>query len=180
MNIFVTHADPYLSALWLDDKRRNKMLLESVQLMCTVVRVLDPNVVWPSLYKATHVNHPCAKWARASKENFRWLYKHAGALANQWGHPTTPHASAQFLIPLWDWSSDHPWKFEPQTHWVNCAGQAGADVHDAYRKCLNLKWANDKLPPTWDRGGKMPDWYIPKGHTEPVGAGPSAYSPARL
>lgn len=28
-----------------------------------------------SLYKNTHINHPCGKWVRESSGNYKWLYK---------------------------------------------------------------------------------------------------------
>lgn len=51
------------------------MILEHAQLMCTAHH-LHPNrdEEYTIPYKATHVNHPCAKWVRESKQNYQWLY----------------------------------------------------------------------------------------------------------
>ena len=43
------------------------MILESAQLLCCALPV---NI---SKYKHTHVNHPCSKWTRLSKQNYLWL-----------------------------------------------------------------------------------------------------------
>lgn len=55
------------------------MTLESAQLLSGVQHV--NGVVIPSyvakVYKLTHQNHPCAKWARESLGNYRWLCSHA-------------------------------------------------------------------------------------------------------
>lgn len=74
MNIFVTDCDPQISAQNLCDKHVGKMLIESAQLLCTVYQ---QNLV---PYKHTHINHPCAKWVRASQQNYDWLLDHAMAL----------------------------------------------------------------------------------------------------
>lgn len=76
MNIFVLDYNPHLAARYHSDRHIVKMVLETAQLLCTAHRVLDgddciaPNV----LYKSTHVNHPCAVWARDCYANYIWLY----------------------------------------------------------------------------------------------------------
>ena len=72
MNIFALDKCPMQSALWLDDIRKNKMILESAQMLSTAVRWLDPDTTLP-VYKLAYMNHPCTKWARKSRANFSWL-----------------------------------------------------------------------------------------------------------
>ena len=69
MNIFVLDKDLATCAAYHCDKHVVKMILESAQLLSTACRAsgLDQG------YKSTHLNHPCAKWARASEDNFLWL-----------------------------------------------------------------------------------------------------------
>lgn len=71
MNIFVLDEDPVKAARDLCNKHIPKMLVESVQLLCAA----HPVGVAP--YRHTHVNHPCAKWTRASIANYDWLVRHA-------------------------------------------------------------------------------------------------------
>jgi hypothetical protein len=93
MNIFALHLDPKTCAQMHVDKHVVKMILEYSQLLSTAHRVLDGQEYVDSssgrrikrwkltnsfagddlLYKATHVNHPSAIWARESKANYQWL-----------------------------------------------------------------------------------------------------------
>ena len=73
MNIFILSLDPRECAEWHVDRHVVKMILEYCQLLCTAHRVLDPYGSHDSLYKKTHVNHPCAKWVRQSLRNYMWL-----------------------------------------------------------------------------------------------------------
>lgn len=93
MNIFYLHEDPTTCAQHHVDKHVVKMILEYAQLLSTAHRVLDgkeatalsksgrKQKVWALeddrdsvLYKATHINHPSAKWARHTASNYDWLY----------------------------------------------------------------------------------------------------------
>ena len=93
MNIFFLDRDPRRCAEMHNDKHVVKMILEYAQLLSTAHRILDGvqsvgvsasgrkatrYVLQDSrdavLYKATHVNHPSAKWARDSVANYSWLY----------------------------------------------------------------------------------------------------------
>lgn len=75
MNIFVLDENPVPCAIYHADKHVVKMILEHAQLMCTAHH-LHPNEShdYEIPYKATHHNHPCAKWVRESKQNYQWLY----------------------------------------------------------------------------------------------------------
>ena len=74
MNIFFLDEDPMLAAKYHCDRHCVKMVLETAQILSTVSRQLNlfPDFTM-SLYKETHKNHPCTKWARESRENFIWL-----------------------------------------------------------------------------------------------------------
>jgi hypothetical protein len=93
MNIFALHLEPKTCAEMHVDKHVVKMILEYSQLLSTAHRVLDGQQYvddssgrrikrWKLnnsfagdqlLYKATHINHPSAIWARESKANYQWL-----------------------------------------------------------------------------------------------------------
>jgi hypothetical protein len=92
MNIFYLDQDTEKCAEYHLDKHVVKMILEYCQLLSTAHRLSD-GLVEPGisksgrnvkryrlmdgrdsvLYQATHINHPSAVWARASKENYLWL-----------------------------------------------------------------------------------------------------------
>jgi hypothetical protein len=101
MNIFYLDSNVAKCAEYHNDKHVVKMILEYAQLLSTAHRVLD-GTVWTEekyvagslppryrkakrwklfddstdsvLYKATHINHPSAVWARQSNNNYNWLY----------------------------------------------------------------------------------------------------------
>lgn len=68
MNIFVLDSDPEIAAKYHTDKHVIKMILESAQMMSTVVRYVGLDAG----YKSTHLNHPCTIWARTSLSNWLW------------------------------------------------------------------------------------------------------------
>jgi hypothetical protein len=91
------------------DRHVVKMILETAQLLSTAHRIIDgqsvtENVVnakgktrkkttWKLndgrdsvLYACTHANHPSAIWARQSRENYSWLYRHFLALGEEYSH----------------------------------------------------------------------------------------------
>jgi len=92
MNIFYLDTDPKIAAQYHNDKHCIKMILESAQLLSTAHRVLDGEQATiikngrkkkvyilsdqkqDILYQATHINHPCGIWCRASVGNYSWLY----------------------------------------------------------------------------------------------------------
>ncbi len=71
MNIFVLDEDIEQCAQYHCDQHVVKMILESVQMLCTALN--KKGFVTP--YKSTHVNHPCVLWVEESFDNFLWLKK---------------------------------------------------------------------------------------------------------
>lgn len=105
MNIFYVDTDPRLCAEWAVDSHCVKMILEASQLLSTAHRLLDGveyvdktktgrNVQrWrlsdrrePILYSATHINHPCAVWARESNNNYNWLWCYLNEHCKEYTH----------------------------------------------------------------------------------------------
>lgn len=94
MNIFYLHQDPETCAQMHNDKHVVKMILEYAQLLSTAHRVIDgieeqalsksgrKQKVWrlsddreQTIYKASHINHPSAKWVRHNISNYTWLFE---------------------------------------------------------------------------------------------------------
>ncbi|MDX1771367.1 MAG: pyrimidine dimer DNA glycosylase/endonuclease V, partial [Planococcaceae bacterium] len=69
MNIFILDSDIKKCAQYHCDQHVVKMILESVQLLCTALN--KKGFVTP--YKSTHAKHPCVLWVEESYDNFLWL-----------------------------------------------------------------------------------------------------------
>ena len=75
MNIFYLDHNTKTCSEYHNDKHCVKMILEYAQLLSTSHRIIDEDECNDVVYKATHKNHPSAKWARLNKSNYRWLYQ---------------------------------------------------------------------------------------------------------
>lgn len=79
MNIFYLDTNPQLAAKYHCDKHVVKMIIESAQILSTVLRIKNNNADVLSkeqldgIYLATHAKHPCVEWAAMSLQNFIWL-----------------------------------------------------------------------------------------------------------
>lgn len=73
MNIFWLDNDLKTCAKYHNDKHCVKMILEYAQLLSTAHHILGSDVDKTKIYKATHINHPCAIWVRESKGNYATL-----------------------------------------------------------------------------------------------------------
>ena len=101
MQIFFLATNPVDAARQQCDQHVIKMLLESAQLLFAAHHRLDADFAdWPgdmTPYKATHTKHPDALWAASCIQNYRWLHRHACALADEYTtrfnktHATTRH-----------------------------------------------------------------------------------------
>ena len=81
MNLFFLHDDARQAARLQSDVHVVKMILETMQMLCTAVSFCMTPIVFPiNLYKPTHVNHPSTKWIRHSTENFLWALAHGHEL----------------------------------------------------------------------------------------------------
>lgn len=159
MNIFAFSPDPWECALWLDDVRKNKMILETAQLLSSAVAINDPS--WASkVYKPTHLGHPCAKWAMSSRANFWWLRTYMKALGIQFGK----HKSLDYLNTFKEFAVVGWFPSEDQTPFPNCAANSDLgisfkhipDVHEAYRLYINERWKRDTIPLSWIKGEEPP------------------------
>lgn len=154
MNIFVLDSDPQVAASYLCNKHVVKMVTETAQLLSTcyprgVIR-----------YKHTHVNHPCAAWARASLANFRWLLAHGLWIAEEYAvRYGRDHASAEVIesclgqdpaipdvgLTPFARAIKEPWK----------AQTSSLPIVEAYRayyvgdKARFARWAPHARPPAW-------------------------------
>lgn len=164
MNIFAVSRHPRKCARALDDKRLNKMILETAQILCTVMNQQDGRQSTP--YKSSHVNHPITKWAKDIHHQ-RWLY----ALGLAYGEEimyrfNRKHACLTVIEDLakrnvYLTMCDHRLSID---QFYNGARHQtlGLDfthlrVDRAYRAYLNARWPGDKRKPVWTRRSE-PSW----------------------
>lgn len=112
MNIFYLDKDPSICAQQHCDKHVVKMIIEYAQLLSTAHRVLDgtqyieekyvhgslparfrkikrwklEDSLESKLYKASHINHPSAIWARDGHLNYVWLSALLSSLCDEYTH----------------------------------------------------------------------------------------------
>lgn len=148
MSIFVTSKCPFECAEYLDDKRVIKMVLETAQLLSTAARACGYE--GDDVYKSSHVNHPCSKWVRETKQNYMWTMRHFRALCIEYTRRYGRMHKSSWMYPSFLALSNLIPEGE-MTEFVNCTKDVldASDVFDAYKKYLNLKWESDKRQPTW-------------------------------
>ena len=103
MNIFWLSLNVALCAQYHCDKHVVKMILEYAQLLSTAHHILDgkkeerfnsngktlmPKYQHPNttLYKPTHINHPCSVWTRKTSGNYQILYQLFCTLCDEYTH----------------------------------------------------------------------------------------------
>lgn len=167
MNIFAVSKHPRKCARALDDKRLNKMILETTQILCTLINEIEGSQVAP--YRSSHVNHPIIQWARDNRKNgsMFWLYELGIAYGNEiqyrFGRKHACQLVLEGLTLRWPILLDIP-AFMFKLEFYNGARHRGLGldfthlpVHQAYRKYLNARWPNDKREPVWTRRNP-PSW----------------------
>ena len=96
MNIFVLDTDIDKCAEYHCDQHVIKMILESVQILCTALNKKG----FTAPYKSTHVKHPCVLWVEQSYDNFLWLTELTFALNAEYRYrydKQTDHKSIAIL-----------------------------------------------------------------------------------
>ena len=75
MNIFILDENIDECCKFHCDSHSVKQVLESHQMLSTAHRVIDTDKIFEerSIYKATHINHPCSIWVRKTKGNYLWM-----------------------------------------------------------------------------------------------------------
>ena len=173
MNIFVTSNNPEQCARDMCDQHVVKMCLEYTQLLSTAHRVLDGDsdnkykLDDPpeyhgrdqALYKATHVNHPCAIWVRKSIRNYNWLYLLLRYTQREYYrrykkiHATVNLNDYLIMAPL-NIATDMPFSQPPK---VVPDQYKDLPLLEAYKAYIR----NDKLHfARWTRGVDKPAWIM--------------------
>lgn len=149
MNIFVLDYDLKKCAKYHTDKHVSKMILESVQVLCTAYYSTGRDELAP--YKKTHYNHPVAVWSRQSLNNWLWLRDYALELYDEFDYRyNNTHKSGELLFDLE--LPDLP--VRGLTKLPQCMPDEYKcdDVVEAYRKYYNgdkrhlFNWKNREVP----------------------------------
>lgn len=142
MNIFFTSYDPFEAASCLDNKRLNKMILESAQMLSTALQ--DEKMI-SGLYKPTHVNHPCNVWLRKSYHNCHWVAVWALEMAVIKEDKTNKvHKSVEVILNCLEFLNKQEATWTKITPPPNCTDYKDVkDVCLAYKMHLLSKWEND-------------------------------------
>ncbi len=182
MNIFVTDININKCAQHLDDKRLNKMIVESAQLLSNQ---LYGSEVQPP-YKQTHLNHPANKWVNSSCLHYDFLLRLLNNYLLEWNYRFDKVHKVTSIIKYFYTYDDRMHNFYEVINSIGIIGRSsllydgiGIGTYDnasiklyngakassddtdtvirAYRKLLMDKWANDKRPPKWTKRNK-PNW----------------------
>ena len=161
MKIIIFETCPCQSALWLDDIRKSKFILEAAQMLSTAVRFNDPFTTL-SVYKSAYVSHPCTKWVRASRGNFKWALEWMSSLGAQKGGR---HKSLSLLPHFYSFLEDGSFRGEELTPFANCARNVERGVNFsmvkdtplAYRLYMVERWKETNITLSW-RWGEEPEW----------------------
>lgn len=137
MNIFVLDTDPSICAQYHCDKHVIKMILETAQLLSTVIQQHQGYAAtW--LYRRTHEKHPCTKWAGESAQNFIWLQQLGFHLCEEYTYRYGKKHKSEWLIRdgLLNWMAQIEWPENEMTMRPQCMPQDCRDpfnVVSAYR-----------------------------------------------
>ncbi len=119
MNIFILDENPKIAAQMLCDKHIVKMIVESMQILMTVlylkngienrkdfeskqdlVQSLTKDFPRETPYKLGYYRHPCVLWCLESDTNILWLLRHQKELLNQY---TIRYNKTHSVQNIFDW-----------------------------------------------------------------------------
>ena len=161
MNLFVLDASPEAAARAHCNKHVVKMIVETAQVLSTVVHLKGETV--EGIYRATHQAHPCTLWASERWANFRWAVKLGLALCAEYTERYGKrHKTQDLLEALEAWSrrggSDTRIAFQfvgPDDCRVRLGDTEFLDVVESYRKLYRLK--DRKMSMVWP-ADRRPEW----------------------
>lgn len=152
MNIFILDHDIKRCARYHCDQHVSKMILESVQMLCTALNKKG----FSTPYRSTHTQHPCVLWVEQSFDNFCWLQQLAIELNKEFRwryHKPADHASIAVLEALQDYRYDSHGLLDfaqamPDQYKVE--GDAVAAYRQFYlgEKARFARWTR-RRPPPW-------------------------------
>ena len=159
MNIFAIENDPSGNVDWvksaqsLDNLRVVKMILESCQILSTVLN--EQGLHAP--YKSFNPKHPSCLWAAESSMNFRALVIHADAMLKEYterfGKVHKCDAVLDKIVGLYDKDNFDHHRLTPLRMAMPDFFK-GSDIVESYRRYYANK-KNMRYP-----AARVPDWFI--------------------
>lgn len=163
MNIHFFHSDPVYNANYLDDSRRNKMMIENLQMMSAALHrhgvddQFKPLAKSGKPYRISHQSHPSTLWVGQTRQNLLWLCDYTEALYNRYKRAggqaftdvlTNLERVREGALRLPDGGL---------TPFVNCAASQSLgidfkhikDIHEAYKLYIQARWTRDTIKLTW-------------------------------
>jgi hypothetical protein len=153
MNLFYLDKNPYKCAKALCDKHIVKMILEHVQMLCTIARKYM-DIIPEQLYKSTHVNHPVVKWVEESIQNYQYLIVLTAIMGREYTHRYgRKHASIKVMykLPMILSLPDIPFTQPAQAMDDKYKGNDSVQAYRSYylnEKKRLFTWKN-RIPPKW-------------------------------
>ena len=150
MNIFILDKDIEKCAHYHCDQHVIKMILESMQMLCTALNKKG----FSTPYKSTHIKHPCVLWVEQSFGNFLWLKKLALELNTEYRFRFEKDCNHKSILVLDDIQS-FSYENSGQTDFVQAMPdkyKIPGDAIKAYRqfylgeKMKFAKWTKRRVP----------------------------------
>jgi hypothetical protein len=169
MNIFFLSDEPNEAASMACDRHSIKMILESAQMLSTVLRQhgYDGDTY---IYGQTHVKHPSTIWSGKTRANFDWLLEHALALCREYtARYGKFHKSEEILYrcgDLRDFIPEGSLTVPPKCMGFEykIGGTNWKDVVASYRKYYQYgkTYMNKGNGPQWKKiPTRRPSWFSP-------------------
>ena len=156
MNIFVLDRNPKICAQYHCDKHVVKMILETAQMMCTVLN----EVGYETPYKSTHSKHPCTLWLKESRNNYLWTRRLASWLNREYKlryNKTDNHKSWDVIAKLPSLPKELPLTCMTEFPQAMPDQYKNPNDHvDAYRKYMIA----EKHYAKWEKGTEKPNWWV--------------------
>jgi len=174
MNIFILDTDPTTAAQMHCDKHVPKMCVEAAQMMASALRrhgATDEDMPLTKAgkpYKGGYKHHPCTVWAGDSRDNFKWLARHAQRLLREYdlrfGKTHACHwpihimSTMKDIVPeggLTQFALAMPDEYRPEP----IDGETVYHAYPKYAVQAYRRYYHSKQFAKWEKGAPVPDWW---------------------
>ncbi|MEE4216376.1 MAG: hypothetical protein V2I48_02105 [Xanthomonadales bacterium] len=155
MNIFILDLDISRCARSHCDLHVSKMILESVQMLCTALNKRG----YDTPYRPTHARHPCVLWVEESYGNFQWLAQLAVELNREFRYRydrSKDHASIDVLRRI----ENLPYENTGLTEFAQAMPDQYKVPGDAVADYRGFYLGEKSSFATWKNRG-APNWWLP-------------------
>jgi len=143
MNIFVVDPYPSLCAQCLDDRRLNKMIVETGQLLSSALWYWGADEC-VYVYRESYKNHPCTKWVRKNMDNFVWTFSLFEEMIHERKRRGFGEHKSERIFPMFEnyirRKGHHFWHIVRPGEFCNCSLYKDEEIFRAYMLTLQEKW----------------------------------------